>query len=75
MTGWSCTCSLLYATANSQVHHAFCINKHMNFGGVVAKRLTVHSPDSSFGVTDQQGVGSSPGHGTCVLEQDTYVIP
>ncbi len=36
---------------------------------VVAERLRAR--DSSSGVSDQQSVGSSPGRGTCVLEQDT----
>ncbi len=29
--------------------------------------------DSSSGVSDQQSVGSSPAHGTCVLEQDNLL--
>ncbi len=31
----------------------------------------LRAPDSNSGVSDQQSGGSSPGHGTCVLEQDT----
>ena len=30
----------------------------------------LRAPNSSSGVSDQQSVGSSPGCGTCVLEQD-----
>ncbi len=30
--------------------------------------------DSVSGVSDQQSVGSSPGHGICVDEQDTFSI-
>ena len=41
--------------------------------GLVA--LWIRTPDSSSGmsgdVSDQQSGGSSPGHDTCVLEQDT----
>ncbi len=35
----------------------------------MAERL--RALDSGSGVSDQQSVGSSPGQGTCVLEQDT----
>ncbi len=35
----------------------------------MAERL--RAPDSSSDVSDQQRVCSSPGRGTCVLEQDT----
>ena len=30
----------------------------------------LRAPDSSYGVPDQQRVGSSPGHEICVLKQD-----
>ncbi len=35
---------------------------------IVAEQL--RAPDSACGVSDQQSVGWSPGHDTCVLEQD-----
>ncbi len=44
----------------------FCGNEMRR---IVAKQLRV--PNSSSGVSDQQSVGSSPDHGTCVLEQET----
>ena len=37
--------------------------------GVVAEQM--RAPNSSSGVSVQQSVGSSPGHDTCVPEQDT----
>ncbi len=38
----------------------------------MAERL--RAPESSSGVSDQQSVGSSPGHGTCVLEHDALPL-
>ena len=38
-------------------------------GSVVAERL--RAPNSNSGVSDQQSVGSSPSHDTCVLKQGT----
>lgn len=38
----------------------------------MAKRISKH--DSSFGVSDQQSVGPSPGNDTCVLKKDTYPL-
>ena len=39
----------------------------------LVKPVQTGGPDSNSGVSDQS-VGSSPGRGTCVLEQDTFVL-